>query len=193
MMWWKLINFKSQLFNDTLTHKTTSKGKKNIIEDAGNVMKIYIFKWFEYIFTKPPICPSPLMYSVTQGLFCQHGLILITAWISNHMASKVWYEITYPFPKFNSCTFEVQECSFWNFMISWLLLLSLLHLNIHKKQYDWKKSLLNYSPSLLIIQWSSGFLHTEIPVEKIFLLSAGLFVEKSLCKSILGPVLLENF
>ena len=31
------------------------------------------------------------------------------AWISNHMPSKVWDEITYPFPIFNSCTVEVWE------------------------------------------------------------------------------------
>ena len=30
-------------------------------------------------------------------------LFSIPAWISNHMPSKVWYEITYPFPNFNGC------------------------------------------------------------------------------------------
>ena len=34
---------------------------------------------------------------------------LIAGWISNHMPSKVWNEITYPFPNFNSCTIEVWE------------------------------------------------------------------------------------
>ena len=29
------------------------------------------------------------------------------AWISNHKPSKVWDEITYPFPNFNGCTGEV--------------------------------------------------------------------------------------
>ena len=33
----------------------------------------------------------------------------LPAWISNHMPSKVWDEITYPFPNFNSCTVEVWE------------------------------------------------------------------------------------
>ena len=28
-------------------------------------------------------------------------------WISNHMPSKVWDEITYPFLNFNGCTVEV--------------------------------------------------------------------------------------
>ena len=33
----------------------------------------------------------------------------ISAWISNHMPSEVWDEITYPFPNFNGCTVEVWE------------------------------------------------------------------------------------
>ena len=33
----------------------------------------------------------------------------IPAWISNHILSKVWDEITYPFPNFNACTVEVWE------------------------------------------------------------------------------------
>ena len=36
-----------------------------------------------------------------------HRLILIVAWISNHMPSKVSDEITHPFPNFNGCTVEV--------------------------------------------------------------------------------------
>ena len=31
----------------------------------------------------------------------KHGLTLIPAWISNHMPSKVWDEINYPFPNFS--------------------------------------------------------------------------------------------
>ena len=34
-------------------------------------------------------------------------LTLIPAWISHHMFSKVWDEITYPFPNFNGATVEV--------------------------------------------------------------------------------------
>ena len=33
----------------------------------------------------------------------------IPAWLSNHMLSKVWDEVTYPFPNFNGCTVEVLE------------------------------------------------------------------------------------
>ena len=40
---------------------------------------------------------------------CWHGLALISAWISIHMPSNVWDEITYPFPNFNGCTVEVSE------------------------------------------------------------------------------------
>ena len=32
---------------------------------------------------------------------------LISAWISNYMANKVWDEITYPFLNFNGATVEV--------------------------------------------------------------------------------------
>ena len=41
------------------------------------------------------------------GPFYYHGLTLIPTWISNHMPSKVWDEITYPFLNFKSCTVEV--------------------------------------------------------------------------------------
>ena len=34
---------------------------------------------------------------------------LIPAWINNHMPSKMWDEISYPFPNFNSYTVEVWE------------------------------------------------------------------------------------
>ena len=43
----------------------------------------------------------------TCGPFYQHGLTLISAWISNYVTYKVWDEITYPFLNFNGCTVEV--------------------------------------------------------------------------------------
>ena len=43
----------------------------------------------------------------TIGPFYQHGFTLIPAWISNHMPSNMWDEITYPFLNFNGCTVEV--------------------------------------------------------------------------------------
>ena len=33
----------------------------------------------------------------------------IPVWLSNSLASKVWDEITYPFPNFNSCTIKIWE------------------------------------------------------------------------------------
>ena len=45
------------------------------------------------------------------GSFLLTFLTVITAWISNRMSSKVWEEITYPFPQFNSSTtVEVWKC-----------------------------------------------------------------------------------
>ena len=42
-----------------------------------------------------------------QRPFYKHGLTLIPSWISNHMPSKVWDEITFPFSNFN--TTDVRE------------------------------------------------------------------------------------
>ena len=38
------------------------------------------------------------------GLFFQHGSTSIPAWTCSHMPSKVWDEITYPFPNFKGAT-----------------------------------------------------------------------------------------
>ena len=46
-------------------------------------------------------------YIEAWGPFYEHGLILIPAWISNHVPCNVWDEITYPFLSFNGCTVEV--------------------------------------------------------------------------------------
>ena len=43
----------------------------------------------------------PLQWATSQtiwGPFYSCGLTLIPAWINNHMTSKMWDEITYPFP-----------------------------------------------------------------------------------------------
>ena len=52
---------------------------------------------------------KPFVIKYICGLFYQHGLTLIPAWISNHMPSKAWDEITYPFLNFNYCTVDVCE------------------------------------------------------------------------------------
>ena len=49
-----------------------------------------------------------MVYLVYQ-LWVQGPLTLIPAWISNHMPSTVWGEITYPFRNFNGWTVEVWE------------------------------------------------------------------------------------
>ena len=50
--------------------------------------------------------------SMLNFIYCGHcyqcGLALIKAWISNHMLNKVWNEITYSFPNFNS-TLEMNK------------------------------------------------------------------------------------
>ena len=45
------------------------------------------------------MCQGPLL----------HELTLIPAWITIHMAGKVWNEILCPFSNFNGCTIEVWE------------------------------------------------------------------------------------
>ena len=39
----------------------------------------------------------------------KRGLTFLSAWISNHIPSKVWNEIIYPFPRFNGAVVEVWE------------------------------------------------------------------------------------
>ena len=62
----------------------------------------YISYWSEYDF----IITVTLYYLrsaksfIAWGAFYQHGLTLIPVWISNHMPSKVWNEITDPFLHF---------------------------------------------------------------------------------------------
>ena len=45
----------------------------------------------------------------TRGPFYWCSLTSISAWINNHMPSKVWDEIVYPFSNFNGSTVEVLE------------------------------------------------------------------------------------
>ena len=47
------------------------------------------------------------VYLTTRGPFYLHAPALISLWISNHLSSKMWDWITYPFPNFN--TIEVWE------------------------------------------------------------------------------------
>ena len=45
----------------------------------------------------------------SRGPLYKHGLTLIPLWIRNHIYSKVWDAIIYPFLNFNGCTVEVWE------------------------------------------------------------------------------------
>ena len=50
-------------------------------------------------------------------------LTLIPTWISNNIYHKVWGEITYPFPNFNSATIEVCELISSHILLAmWLLI-----------------------------------------------------------------------
>ena len=50
------------------------------------------------------------LYYVTGHLEPFSLTILISAWISNHIPSKVWGEITYQLPNFNDCNIAIWEC-----------------------------------------------------------------------------------
>ena len=62
-------------------------------------------------------------YSVLQAAprnqYYENGITLIQARICNHMPSKVWDEITYPFPYFNGCTVDWEWIS--NFMSHFIM------------------------------------------------------------------------
>ena len=66
------------------------------------------------------VLPGLGVLSDTWSLFYQHGLTLIPAWISNRMPSKLWEEITHPFPNFNVFTANVWE---WirNFILHFIM------------------------------------------------------------------------
>ena len=50
------------------------------------------------------------MNKYTRGLFYyEHISTSIPVCIGDHMPNRVWDEITYPFPNFDSCTVEVEE------------------------------------------------------------------------------------
>ena len=62
---------------------------------------------------------------ISWGPLYDYELSLIQAWISNHIYYKVWDEITYPFPNFNSVTIEVgngEEISSHTLLGVWLLI-----------------------------------------------------------------------
>ena len=80
--------------------------------------------WFKWLTEPPAVCWSVIMGDLSASCKGDTGpfqrlseraqeAVLCTAcfstWISNHMPSKVWDEITYPFSNFNVATVEVWE------------------------------------------------------------------------------------
>ena len=100
------------------------------LKDFNYLLHISVETWKKYISMIPkvnaprpalkcgPLSPRGLLISIymdrlrliTRGSYYWHGLTFIPARISNHMCSKIWGEITYPFPNFNCYTVEVWEC-----------------------------------------------------------------------------------
>ena len=64
---------------------------------------------------------------MASGPFTNMVITNIPAWMSNHMSSKGWYEITYPYPNFNGCTVEV-----WDWINDFLpyILMGVIHAGI---------------------------------------------------------------
>ena len=77
-----------------------------------NDLRTLIYWYVSYIscvmYTNDHIDSSGWDRNMPSGLLYKNGLNL-TAWMNNHISSKVWHEITYPFPKFNGATVEVWE------------------------------------------------------------------------------------
>ena len=83
-----------------------------------HVSVVYRRKWrFVLLSTeqKMTISASSYIYAMYQTSlnartpFYLHGLTLTPAWISNRMPSKVWEEMTDPFPNSNGCNAEVWD------------------------------------------------------------------------------------
>ena len=90
--------------------------------------------------------------------FMVYTISTMSLWISSHMHSKVWNEITYPFPTFNGCTVEVWEWvsyfipnyNGWNYLS--LPGLQFIHFSQRGPQIGWtRKSLHNNDTKFLHI------------------------------------------
>ena len=72
-------------------------------------------------------------FQYSSDLFYRHGLTLIPAWISNHMRTKVWDEITYPFSNFNVMQSHDDYCIGCNYLS--MLGLMLIHVSKRVPRY----------------------------------------------------------
>ena len=77
----------------------------NLIQDTGHIT-VVIFHNLATIGCSFVKCQGNHIHL---ALPCRAWINLISAWMSNHMASKVCDEITYPFWNFKGCTIEVWE------------------------------------------------------------------------------------
>ena len=68
-----------------------------------------IMVWFTGAYASFGLDLDELILKRDRAKSLNSGLILIPAWISNHMPRKVWAEIIYPFLNFNGHTVEVWE------------------------------------------------------------------------------------
>ena len=81
---------------------------------------LMFFHWGKLIVWKYPQLTSSVP-SILGPLYL-HELTLIPAFISNHMLSEMWDDITYPFSNFNGCTIKVWE---------WIILSSHTMMDVH--------------------------------------------------------------
>ena len=86
---------------------------------------------------------------ITWGPLYWHGLALIPAWISNHMASKVCDEIIYPFPNVNRWSFVM--VSSHTLLSKWLL----IHVGIKLKHVSKRGAL--FFIWLMMASWNGNF------------------------------------
>ena len=71
------------------------------------------------------------------GIFYQHRVTLIPAWMSNHMHGKMWDEYAYPFPNFDGCTVDFSELGIDNLFHLTLLIDTCTILQYHSP--NWRK------------------------------------------------------
>ena len=84
---------------------------------------------------------------ITWGPLYWHGLALIPAWISNHMASKVCDKIIYPFPNVNR--WSLGMVSSHTLLSKWLL----IHVGIKLKHVSKRGALFFYMTHDGVMKW----------------------------------------
>ena len=88
---------------------TESRHGANFFDTATNGDKVGIITTLGFLCSMYSCGNASGLAYTSMDPLCWHRLILIPAWIDNHRPTKVWDEITYPFPNFNGATVEVWE------------------------------------------------------------------------------------